>query len=65
VDAMTFNSAKAGSHPRPRLRANRAQGKGCARGSHYHPVFIRRAHGAVDGDVDGNVLIDFAGGIAA
>lgn len=39
-------------------------GEAVARGAaHMHPIFIARAEGAVLEDVDGNRLIDFAGGI--
>ena len=65
MDALTFNPQKLGVIPGPRSsalieRRERVVPRGIF---NYHPVFIRRAHGALMEDVDGNVLIDFAGGI--
>lgn len=52
--------------PGPRSRAlMEARREHVARGPfHATPVFVERAHGAVVEDVDGNLLLDFASGIA-
>jgi 4-aminobutyrate aminotransferase/(S)-3-amino-2-methylpropionate transaminase len=62
---LTFDPQRLGPIPGPRSQALlERRERSVARGIYnYHPVFVRRAHGALIEDVDGNVLIDFAGGI--
>jgi 4-aminobutyrate aminotransferase/(S)-3-amino-2-methylpropionate transaminase len=65
MQQLRFDPKRLGRIPGPRSpalveRRDRLVPRGIF---NYHPVFIRRGQGALMEDVDGNVLIDFAGGI--
>ena len=65
METLRFDPNRKNEIPGPcsRALAERRE-KAVPRGLfNYHPVFIRRGQGALVEDVDGNVLIDFAGGI--
>jgi 4-aminobutyrate aminotransferase / (S)-3-amino-2-methylpropionate transaminase / 5-aminovalerate transaminase len=63
--SLEFTPDRLGQVPGPKSLALYEQWqKAIPRGIYtYHPLFVRRAHDALVEDVDGNVLIDFAGGI--
>ena len=65
MDKLAFNPGNLGPIPGPRSlalwdRRLRLLPRGIFS---YHPIFIQRGQGALLEDVDGNVLIDFAGGL--
>ena len=65
MDKLAFNPGRLGPIPGPRSlalwdRRLRLLPRGIFS---YHPIFIQRGQGALLEDVDGNVLIDFAGGL--
>jgi 4-aminobutyrate aminotransferase/(S)-3-amino-2-methylpropionate transaminase len=63
--SLEFAPEQLGQVPGPRSLALHEQWqKAIPRGIYsYHPIFVRRAQDALVEDVDGNVLIDFAGGL--
>jgi 4-aminobutyrate aminotransferase / (S)-3-amino-2-methylpropionate transaminase / 5-aminovalerate transaminase len=62
---LEFELGKLGPIPGPRsLALSELRRKLMPRGVfHYHPIFIRQGQGALIEDADGNVFIDFAGGL--
>ncbi len=65
MDRLEFKPDRLGPIPGPRSQALTERRKCLVpRGIfNYHPIFVRRGHGALLEDVDGNVYIDFAGGL--
>ena len=65
METLRFDPTSKGEIPGPCSKALvERREKAVPRGLYnYHPVFIRRGQGALVEDVDGNILIDFAGGI--
>ncbi len=65
LNRLEFKPEKLGPIPGPRsLALSELRQKLLPRAIfHYHPIFIRRGEGALLEDVDGNVFIDFAGGL--